>query len=213
VLRHRSTQVSSISGSDTEDSEDEEEEDAGSSGEDASAAAPAAEGRRRPRRQRDGGGGKAPQLVFALPGEQAPHSARAPPCAVPGRARRASRFALCLTWCPPLAPPSDGTPLAVWRCLLYPDHMKARPPDSELLPALRRVRAACLTWVVLLLRGGHFAGAVFRMRPGPPGKGQHAGDPFEVVAHKTLHRYVVRCAGRGAGARGAGTCRGGALSF
>jgi len=90
---------------------------------------------------------------------------------------------------------ADGARLAVWRCLLYPDHHpKARPSDAQLLPELRRVRAAAAPWVVLLLRGGHFAGAVFRMRAGPPGKGQHAGgEPFEVVAHKTFHRYVVRC--------------------
>ena len=95
---------------------------------------------------------------------------------------------------------ADGAArLAVWRCLLYADHHpKARAPDAAaaLLPELRRLRASPGPWAVLLLRGGHFAGAVFRMRPAwPPAKGQHAGEPFEVAAHKTFHRYVVRCDG------------------
>jgi hypothetical protein len=80
----------------------------------------------------------------------------------------------------------------VWRCLLYPDHAKGRPADSDLLQELRRVRRGAACWALLLLRGGHFAAAVFRVRPAPTGKGQHAGEPFEVVAHKTFHRYVVR---------------------
>jgi hypothetical protein len=142
----------------------------------------------------DGGGGSGDEAGGGAAGE--PGARR--PARRGGRQRDASGRAPQLVF-----RSADGTPLAVWRCLLYPDHTKARPPDASLLPELRRVRAACLTWAVLLLRGGHFAGAVFRMKPGPPGKGQHAGEPFEVVAHKTFHRYVVRWARGGGGvARG-----------
>lgn len=98
---------------------------------------------------------------------------------------------------------ADGKPFAVWRCLLVPDHnqrgaarsIDAPPPPTgaALLSTLQQLRGQPGTWCVFMLKGGHFAAAVFRMRPAPegPAKG-HAQDPYEVVAHKTFHRYVVR---------------------
>ena len=50
-------------------------------------------------------------------------------------------------------------------------------------------------WVVVLSGGGHFAAAVFSLQPAPA-KGSNAPRAdtpfFQVVAHKTFHRYVVR---------------------
>jgi hypothetical protein len=48
-----------------------------------------------------------------------------------------------------------------------------------------------------MLRGGHFAAAVLRRTGGTAAAARKlvldpAGDPFEVVDHKTFHRYVVR---------------------
>ena len=64
-----------------------------------------------------------------------------------------------------------------------------------LLPALLELRADPRKWVVVLSRGGHFAAAVFNCQPA--GERHSKKDPphFEVVAHKTFHRYVVRCGG------------------
>ncbi|KAI8473580.1 MAG: hypothetical protein J3K34DRAFT_499380 [Monoraphidium minutum] len=160
--------LSSISGSDTDDSSSDEDDGGGGSGGEEGAGEGAAAG------ARGGGGGGGGGGAAA---------------------RRARRRREAGGQAPQLAfQPQEGSPLAVWRCLLYPDHhSKARPTDSELLSGLRRLRrGGPATWAVLLARGGHFAGAVFRLRAGPPGKGQHGGDPFEVVAHKTFHRYVVR---------------------
>lgn len=64
-------------------------------------------------------------------------------------------------------------------------------------------------WVILMLRGGHFAAAVLRAKAPLPARGGGGGgagssgrslldpaaEPFEVVDHKTFHRYVVRCGG------------------
>ncbi|GIL44599.1 hypothetical protein Vafri_2123 [Volvox africanus] len=95
---------------------------------------------------------------------------------------------------------SDGSPFAVWRCLLRQDHVKApagQPSSSgELLGELRRLRAACGSWMVVLLRGGHFAATVFKARETRAvNTAKHDTDGlsgFDVVAHKTFHRYVVR---------------------
>lgn len=193
--------MSSISGSDTADSlsSSEGEEDGGGGSGDAGGGAEASAARpsSRTRRARDGGGtGKVPQFVFETAGEvigragyfllflPAPrcYPSDAPPDPHPRTPSRSPR-----------APLPAGARLAVWRCLLYPDHhARARPSEESLLSELRRVRSSAASWVLLLARGGHFAGAVFRMRLAPPGKGQHAGEAFEVVAHKTFHRYVVR---------------------
>ncbi|KAG2450545.1 hypothetical protein HYH02_005046 [Chlamydomonas schloesseri] len=95
---------------------------------------------------------------------------------------------------------ADGSPFSVWRCLLRQDHVKAAADQpsgpQQLLGELRRLRAAAGKWVVVLLRGGHFAATVFKAREGRaanPGKHDADGlEGFDVVAHKTFHRYVVR---------------------
>ena len=43
-----------------------------------------------------------------------------------------------------------------------------------------------------MLRGGHFAAAVFGVDPTRVANPRQA-DKFEVLAHKSAHRYVVRC--------------------
>ena len=90
----------------------------------------------------------------------------------------------------------------VWRALLAPDGRGAAAPDQAALSrGLRALRESKGEWVVILSRGGHFAAAVFNVRPARPaagqGQGRHDAPPFEVLAHKTFHRYVVRCALRG----------------
>ncbi|EFJ43803.1 hypothetical protein VOLCADRAFT_106637 [Volvox carteri f. nagariensis] len=95
---------------------------------------------------------------------------------------------------------ADGSLFTVWRCLLRQDHVKAPQgqPSSpgELLGELRRLRAACGSWMVVLLRGGHFAATVFKAREARPlNSAKHDTDGldcFDVTAHKTFHRYVVR---------------------
>ena len=109
----------------------------------------------------------------------------------------------------------DGVPFGVWRCLLRPDATKAADADAtaNVAPeeALRALRSdPSRPWVVLLARGGHFAGAVFdprklgggsgadeRQQKGKGGEGVRGGPlalvpPACAVAHKTFHRYVVR---------------------
>lgn len=52
-----------------------------------------------------------------------------------------------------------------------------------------------LRWTVIIASGGHFAATVFSMSDqAPSGKQQPKGEPFlyEILAHKTYHRYVVR---------------------
>ena len=107
----------------------------------------------------------------------------------------------------------DGVPFGVWRCLLRPDAMKAADDalTANVAPeeALRALQSdPSRPWVVILARGGHFAGAVFdprklgggsaadeRQQKG--GEGARGGPlalvpPACAVAHKTFHRYVVR---------------------
>jgi len=52
----------------------------------------------------------------------------------------------------------------------------------------------CSHSIPLFGTGGHFAASVFKARSleSQPGK-QGAKDAFEVLAHKTCHRYVIRC--------------------
>mmetsp|Transcript_6326 Transcript_6326/g.13979 ORF Transcript_6326/g.13979 Transcript_6326/m.13979 type:complete len:643 (+) Transcript_6326:35-1963(+) len=90
----------------------------------------------------------------------------------------------------------DERHLAVWKCVLYQDHGKATsspPTHEQLLDSLQRCAKSQAPWVVVLLRGGHFAAAVLKPRavPSSSAKGD-VPEPFEVVAHKTFHRYVVR---------------------
>lgn len=82
----------------------------------------------------------------------------------------------------------------VWRALLAPD--RGVPDQAALAGSLRSLRQeASSEWAVILSRGGHFAAAIFNVRPAgraAAGQGRHEAQPFEVLAHKTFHRYVVR---------------------
>ena len=57
-----------------------------------------------------------------------------------------------------------------------------------------------LQWTVIIASGGHFAATVFSIRGhgAPPGKQVPKGEalPYEILAHKTYHRYVVRYVGQ-----------------
>lgn len=52
----------------------------------------------------------------------------------------------------------------------------------------------CRRWAVVVASGGHFAATVFELAPAHTGKQQPKGEPllYDIVAHKTFHRYVVR---------------------
>ena len=95
------------------------------------------------------------------------------------------------------APPmyaAEGKPFAVWRCLLVSE-VDSRAPltDEQLLHSLQQLTRSTQTWVVIMSKAGHFAAAVFDLRP-RPGKQQGRGEQplFGTLAHKTFHRYVVR---------------------
>ncbi|KAK9810484.1 hypothetical protein WJX72_011395 [[Myrmecia] bisecta] len=88
---------------------------------------------------------------------------------------------------------AGGKHFAVWRPLLLPDSSKAPPTDVDAGQQLAGLRSSPGTWAVILSRGGHFVAAIFALKPAQP-KQQSKEQPllFEVVAHKTFHRYVVR---------------------
>ena len=67
--------------------------------------------------------------------------------------------------------------LSVHKCLVMDSKARDVPSESELEVLLTNLPYR-LTWAVLMLAGGHFAGAVFR--------------GGEVLAHKTFHAYTVR---------------------
>jgi len=64
--------------------------------------------------------------------------------------------------------------------------------DMQLLASLQQLRGSRGRWALLMLRGGHFAAAVVQLKDTSGVKKGHAQEPFDVVAHKTFHRYVVR---------------------
>ncbi|KAK9908857.1 hypothetical protein WJX75_003876 [Coccomyxa subellipsoidea] len=81
----------------------------------------------------------------------------------------------------------------VWRALLHPDQRHGEPDQALLADRLLTVRQGTGHWVVLLSRGGHFAATIFNVSGGRlSGQGKHDGPPYEVLVHKTFHRYVVR---------------------
>jgi Bacteroidetes VLRF1 release factor len=82
----------------------------------------------------------------------------------------------------------------VWRSLLAPASAGVTQP-AEAQRALLRLRRQPPRWAVVVSSGGHFAAAIFTMAPPPAGRQQpNAERPlYEVAAHKTFHRYVVRC--------------------
>lgn len=101
------------------------------------------------------------------------------------------------------APLADNRYLAVWRCLLFQDHGKgsqaaAQEPQAVQLDRLLQVTSSPPPplWVVIMLRGGHFAAAVLKARgtltSALKSKLDPSSEPFEIVDHKTFHRYVVR---------------------
>ena len=81
----------------------------------------------------------------------------------------------------------------MWRSLLAPASADAVAP-AEAQKALLHLRRQPPRWAVVVSSGGHFAAAIFVMAPPATGKQQpNAERPlFEVAAHKTFHRYVVR---------------------
>lgn len=88
---------------------------------------------------------------------------------------------------------ADGKRYAVWRPLVAPDRDRGAAPAPEAcLGALRALRRDGGRWAVLMLRGGHFAAAVFGVDPARVANPRQA-DKFEALGHKSAHRYVVRC--------------------
>ena len=81
----------------------------------------------------------------------------------------------------------------MWRSLLGPASEEV-PSPAEAQQTLVKLRKQPPRWAVVVSSGGHFAAAIFAMAPPPAGKQQpNAERPlFEVAAHKTFHRYVVR---------------------
>ncbi|XP_059583544.1 tRNA endonuclease ANKZF1 isoform X1 [Alligator mississippiensis] len=71
---------------------------------------------------------------------------------------------------------AQGQLLAAYRCVLSAAQGRSEEPE-DLVAALRGL-SPDTCWVVLMLGGGHFAGAVFR--------------GSQVLEHKTFHRYTVR---------------------
>ncbi|XP_038045046.1 ankyrin repeat and zinc finger domain-containing protein 1-like [Patiria miniata] len=71
---------------------------------------------------------------------------------------------------------SDGQLLSVQRCVLH--GKRDMPTTQQELVAMATQLPIRMRWLVLMIGGGHFAGAIF--------------DGKEVPAHKTFHRYTVR---------------------
>ena len=67
--------------------------------------------------------------------------------------------------------------ISVHKSLLLDPKSREMPSDKDLVTLLENAPRR-LTWAVLMLGGGHFAGAVFR------GK--------DALVHKTFHAYTVR---------------------
>jgi len=101
----------------------------------------------------------------------------------------------------------------VWRCLVAPDKERGvenLPSPEECLAALRQLANAGGRFAIILLRGGHFAAAIYNIVPPVPN--EKSGRPLPVrsgggsasamaatidaaiqeVHHKSFHKYVVR---------------------
>lgn len=89
----------------------------------------------------------------------------------------------------------------VWRCLVAPDKVSlkkqdlgdksAAAADLEKLNNLKHLRTKGGKWAVLLLRGGHFAGAIYDIIPARASNPKDT-EKFPLIASKSFHRYVVR---------------------
>lgn len=169
LLEDERQEVGSISGSESEHSGDEDDEDA-AHGLSATTAGP--------------------QFAFIAAG--------ASPCSAALVVRPCrTREAVHPVPSAPLSHRADSKRYAVWRPLLAPDRERssgAPPPASRCLAALRRLREQGARWAVVMLRGGHFAAAVFGVDPARVSNTRQP-DKFEVLAHKSAHRYVVRWGG------------------
>ena len=89
---------------------------------------------------------------------------------------------------------AEGKVFAVWRPVLISEQDSRSIPDVELLQRLITLTDSAQCWVVILSKGGHFSAAVFDLRPVPPSQHSKANAPlFKELAHKSYHRYVVRC--------------------
>lgn len=89
---------------------------------------------------------------------------------------------------------AEGKVFAVWRPVLISERDSRSIPDVELLQRLITLTDSAQCWVVILSKGGHFSAAVFDLRPVPPSQHSKASAPlFKELAHKSYHRYVVRC--------------------
>ena len=127
--------------------------------------------------------------------------------------------------------PGNQKRFCIWKSLLVKDLGAGRRHASlsamELKAELQRLHSRPGIFVVILLRGGHFAASVFRSQHrryrqqqgkgdedpegassaaalqqqdvdggeaggGPATQQQGSDADFEVLVHKTLHRYVVR---------------------
>lgn len=84
---------------------------------------------------------------------------------------------------------TDGRQLAVWQSMLgSAASAGAAPADLE---RVRHAVASPSTCAVIMMRGGHFSGAVFALDPVRIRDGRVA-DKFTVLQHKSVHRYVIR---------------------
>jgi len=72
---------------------------------------------------------------------------------------------------------NDEKIFSIYKCLLFDPKVREFPSEIELLKLIQNAPKR-LTWAILMLGGGHFAGAIFR------GK--------EILVHKTFHAYTVR---------------------
>lgn len=81
----------------------------------------------------------------------------------------------------------------MWRALLLSDSRHGDQSREEATASLQALRRQPGHWAVILSRGGHFAATLFNVHVKPgKGQGKHETPPFEVIMHKTFHKYVVR---------------------
>lgn len=88
---------------------------------------------------------------------------------------------------------ADGKAFGVWRPLLLSDQDSRSATDKDLLQRLVDLTETAKCWAVILSKGGHFAAAIFDLRPTLHAQhGKADALHFKELAHKSFHRYVVR---------------------